>query len=154
VPSFEALFAALSPCIGNMLYLLMLRKLLCFLLRKCAASSTYTYYYYTQSTTGTEYRQPDRVPDQSVIWFFLQLFSATWLRYTCPHLIILNATTAKAKPVLLVRDTQSPRAKASNLIVLLCHYLTPPLGSKNGERMLLSWLDLLLLESILPRIDS
>lgn len=41
-------------------------------------------------------------------------------------LIILNATTAKAKPVLLVRDTQSPRAKASNLIVLLCHYLTTP----------------------------
>lgn len=135
MPSFEALFAALSPCIGNMLYLLMLRKLLCFLLRKCAASSTYTYYYYTE-----HYRYRVQTTRQGT-----GPVSATWLRYTCPHLIILNATTAKAKPVLLVRDTQSPRAKASNLIVLLCHYLTPPLGSKNGERMLLSWLDLLLI---------
>lgn len=118
MPSFEALFAALSPCIGNMreeILKKIAQEMCCEFNVHVLVRAT------TQSTTGTEYRQPDRVPDQSGIWFFFTIILSDVVA-----LIILNATTAKAKPVLLVRDTQSPRAKASNLIVLLCHYLTTP----------------------------
>lgn len=70
---------------------------------------------YLLQVQSTEYRvQTDRVADQSGVWFFTILGCTCDF---CPHLIIVNATV---KSVLLVRDTQPPRAKASsNLKVFL-----------------------------------